>query len=867
MKTKQNVGIKLSFCILVFLILIIVTHIFAKNIESNVLLILFCLVISILGYSLIFRPVKLLEKMLNNALDGDYSQGGEPAVFNKVGYDLNSLLHRLMISQESLNILFAASKTITSRTEIDDVINMLLDLVYDKMMMSLASVTFQDSDGILRIKASRGFSEDFIQNIHLAAGEGFCGRSFSSKETIIVNDTAKEKNPATEKIVSQEGIVSFVHIPIIVNDKSIGILSVASKTKNFFDAGIVKTLTTLTNYLAIAIGNSKMYQEIQEFNKRLELEVESTTEELMNTNLRLISKVKEMKALNDIIFSANSKSEIEEIFSSVIEKIKISSNTSIVGFMIYNDLDTLVGYGDLKGFDLKVSDNNGSVLVKTFKEVTSYVSNELFVETAPDLQNLYKNYKVTALVALPLLEKKVIGLFVLGNKMVGKFSHEDIRFLSIIASQIAELICRAKLYEQVNQRVSELTTLRDISDTIRTEPQLEEIIEIIAEKTMKVLGSDYAVCWLLDETGEKLVPKFPLDYAGIQKMNLNIKSPSVIVKSFLEGKVQSFENLEFQNELEELQKTFKINSYLSVPLKVENKKIGLFCFCSTEHNFFKEEKVRIAELIGSQIAVIVENARIHSQLKEFNIKLERLNKVKDDFVAMVSHELRTPLTAIKGFVHVVCDGEAGPVNEQQKKFLGIAKQSIDHLNILISDLLDLSKIESGLITLKLERVNLSDIAKKSVITNTSLVQSKGIDLKVDIDNDLPEIDADHLRLLQVYNNLISNAIKFSNINGKINVVVKDKGDYIISSVSDRGIGIPKEEHQKIFDKFYQVDSSPTRAASGTGLGLFIVKTVIELHGGKIWIDSDLGQGSTFSFLLPKQKKLSRRKHVQNISGG
>ncbi|HAX61344.1 MAG TPA: hypothetical protein DCX95_02120, partial [Elusimicrobia bacterium] len=306
-----------SFRFIFFIVLVAVFLIFAKSIENPVVYYFFLASIIIFGYMFIFRPVVFIEKMVSSAVNGDYSIKKD--ILGKVGRlgeELNLLFNRQMVSQESLNILFAASKTITSRIETNDVVNMLLDLVYQKMMLPSTSILFLDDDGFLRIKAARGLTDDFVRSIHLKPGEGFVGRAFLTKETIIINDATKEKNPETANMEEKEGIMSYVHIPIIANDKAIGVFNVNSRTKRFFDANLVKTLITLADYLAVAVENSKVYQEMREFSRRLELEVESTTEELTNTNLRLISKVKEMKVLNDIIFSATGKVNIDEMFAT-----------------------------------------------------------------------------------------------------------------------------------------------------------------------------------------------------------------------------------------------------------------------------------------------------------------------------------------------------------------------------------------------------------------------------------------------------------------------------------------------------------------------------------------------------------------------
>ncbi|MBN1385082.1 MAG: GAF domain-containing protein [Elusimicrobia bacterium] len=850
---RYNIGLKLIIRVFVFLLIMMVWHLLMLSIRNRIFTFVSLTAVLTMGYFIIIKPIILIENSVNNILKGSFPRKKELKYLGATGENFNLLLDHLMILRESLNILFAASKTITSRVEIDDVINMVLDLVYEKMHLPAVFVSFPTERGFLKIKASRGVSEETVRDSELPNNESFLGRAFLTKETIVVNDAVKKKLPSTGKVMDKEGIKSFIHIPIIVGDKSAGVFTVVSGYKKFFSKDMVKTLTAFADYLAVAIGNSQFYQDMQRFNRRLEQEVESTTEELTNTNLRLISKVKEMKALNDIIFAASSKVDMDEMLLTIIEKIKVITNVSTAGFMIYDkETNMLIGCGDIKGFNLNVLKEE-DVLIKSFKNASAFISNELFIESAGDLQKLYKDYRITSLVALPLIEEKVSGLFVLGNKIIGKFLQDDMRFLSVLTSQVAELISRTKLYGQLANRVNDLVVLRDISNTITTAPKLEEIIEVVAEKLVRATGSDYIIFWFLNDSEEKLVPLFPPEYVN-QDMKFDIKDSEGIIKYFIEGKARVLKNDEFDNRFDKLKEKYNFESYLFVPLRVEEKKIGFFCLYSKKQNLFNDEKIRFTELVANHSAVIVENARIYGQLKRINVELDRLNKVKDDFVSMVSHELRTPLTAIKGFVHVVLEEEVGRINEQQKKFLGIAKQSINHLNMLISDLLDLSKIESGLITIKMEKVNLSDIVKKSIETSMGQIREKNIEIKVDIDKDALPVEGDSSRLLQVFNNLIFNAIKFSKKDGHIKIVVKDKGNYIFSAITDSGVGIPKEEHKKIFEKFYQVDSSYARTAGGTGLGLYIVKTIIKLHGGKIWLESEIGKGSTFSFLLPKAKK-------------
>jgi signal transduction histidine kinase len=219
---------------------------------------------------------------------------------------------------------------------------------------------------------------------------------------------------------------------------------------------------------------------------------------------------------------------------------------------------------------------------------------------------------------------------------------------------------------------------------------------------------------------------------------------------------------------------------------------------------------------------------------------------------VVSHELRTPLHSIKGFVDIILMGKTGALTELQRDFLTTVKESTTNLQRLIDDLLEFSRMEAGRVKLEPEEISLHDITDGIIERLSPLAVEGQLNLVNEIPSDLGTIEADPMRIEQVLTNLVSNAIKFTPENGSVTVSSQDLDDQVQVSVRDTGIGIPKEEQPHIFQRFYQVDGSATRSYRGAGLGLTICKFIIEYHRGSIWVDSEIGQGSTFSFLLPKK---------------
>ena len=274
-----------------------------------------------------------------------------------------------------------------------------------------------------------------------------------------------------------------------------------------------------------------------------------------------------------------------------------------------------------------------------------------------------------------------------------------------------------------------------------------------------------------------------------------------------------------------------------------------------------EESVSEVELPGDDTNLIVK-ARVRAVVDDGgnyigrvlalrDITAEReIAEMKNEFVSTVSHELRTPLTSIKGYVDLILDGSAGETSEIQKEFLGIVKENSDRLVELINEMLDISRIESGRVHLKVEPLNMGELVRGAVDTFRAVLAQTGRSITVSVSRNLPRVAADRDRVGQVLINLISNALKYSPGGGEVTVSAKREGESVVISVTDHGLGITREDQKRLFTKFYRVDSAMTREIGGTGLGLSICKTILELLGGSIGVRSKSGQGSTFWFSLP-----------------
>lgn len=316
------------------------------------------------------------------------------------------------------------------------------------------------------------------------------------------------------------------------------------------------------------------------------------------------------------------------------------------------------------------------------------------------------------------------------------------------------------------------------------------------------------------------------------------------------------------------------NDYLFSSIDVGEKHFGAVeIIRETE---FSGEDITCFQTVVKQVSLPLESAILYQEIKEKNIRLEKLEKLKSEFISIVSHELRTPLTSIKNSLDIILSKRAGEITAIQDNFLTMAKRNVDRLSSIINDLLDLSKIEAGKMDYRFEKMDILEPLNLVMSTFKPLADPKEITIIKDFPDSLPEIYGDSSRLEQVFANLISNAVKFTPQEGTITIkaqVVNAEtidcslfyrditvpnakepkqlsGDYIRINIEDSGIGISKEDIHKVFDKFQQIENSLTREVGGTGLGLAITKQLVEAHRGEIWVESIVGEGSKFCIILP-----------------
>ena len=288
---------------------------------------------------------------------------------------------------------------------------------------------------------------------------------------------------------------------------------------------------------------------------------------------------------------------------------------------------------------------------------------------------------------------------------------------------------------------------------------------------------------------------------------------------------------------------------LAVPLLRDDRLVGGLTVNKKTPGEFSPDVVELLKTFATQCALAIHNARLFREIEDKGRQLEVASQHKSQFLANMSHELRTPLNAILGYTELIADNIYGDVPDRMREVLERVDKSGRHLLGLINDILDLSKIEAGQLTLALGPYAMDGVAQTVATQVGALAAEKQLGFETVLAEDLPIGQGDERRLTQVLLNLVGNAIKFTDV-GKVVVRVGMSDDGYVVSVTDTGPGIAEDDREKIFEEFQQADTTRAKAKGGTGLGLAISRRIVEMHGGRLWVDSTLGEGSTFSFTVP-----------------
>ncbi len=405
---------------------------------------------------------------------------------------------------------------------------------------------------------------------------------------------------------------------------------------------------------------------------------------------------------------------------------------------------------------------------------------------------------------------------------------------------------------RLEEKSREIKTLQDTVRSSLSPMDLTAALAGIVSIVTRHMEVDLVAFLLLDEASQELVTQ-PGAYGlekedQIYRISL-LEENASSVRTFKTGK--PFVAGDAQDDpgvITHYAKLWDIRSLIVVPVSKQGHSWGVMRVGSRKPYAFTQEHVDLMSAIAEDAAIIIEMSVLNQQLVQDREQLRALSRMKDEFVSTVSHEFKTPLTTLAGFLGLMLEGEIGPVSEDQKRFMMMARNAVERLSNMVSDLLDISRLESGM-KMDMKVFSLSALISSIIESHKLEATSSKKEIRFDSPEKLPEVLADKKWIAVVLENLISNALKFTKPSGRVVVSVFDKGDCVETIVEDDGIGLPEEAVPHIFEKFYRAPNARELNISGTGLGLSISKKILDLHGGRLWIESALGKGTKAHFVL------------------
>jgi signal transduction histidine kinase len=469
-----------------------------------------------------------------------------------------------------------------------------------------------------------------------------------------------------------------------------------------------------------------------------------------------------------------------------------------------------------------------------------------------------------AITIMPMMRgDEAIGLLSVVRLVAGPLSDKQLAVLRTFANQAVIAVENTRLLKELGTRtaalsrsVQQLTALGEVGQAISSTLDLETVLKTIVSHAIQLTSLDGGAIYEYDEHSEEFGLQTSENMAEelmqvAREEPIRLGNGAVGRAGVTREPVQVPDTLDesYQSERKELLIRSGYRAVLAVPLLRENHLLGALLVTRKTPGPFGAESVELLKTFATQSALAIQNARLFREIAEKGKQLEEASQHKSQFLASMSHELRTPLNAILGFNEMILDEIYGPITPDVRSPLEEVQASGKHLLRLINNVLDLAKIEAGRMELSLHNYSVHDTVESVGSTLRSIAAEKGLELLTVVPADIPLAYGDPGRMSQCLLNLAGNALKFTKA-GKVEIGAKLQGDRLVYRVSDTGIGIPAEKIGSLFTEFKQTDATIASEYGGTGLGLSITKKFVEMHGGRIWIESELGEGSAFIIEVP-----------------
>ena len=771
-----------------------------------------------------------------------------------VAFQRMNLVEQTQRRATEMEVVAEVSAEATRSLDTEHLLYTVSDLTKDRFNLYHAHIYLLDETGnflvlsagsgdVGRLMASQG------HRIPVSREASVVATAAREKRGVVVNDVTDTPNYLPNPMLPETK--SEMAIPILgTNNQILGVLDVQDSNVGRFDDEDLRVKTTLAEQIATALQNARSFEQAQY--ERLK------SEQLFMGG----AMVNQARTIDSVLHALLDSLDLDEVERA--------------NFMLYNKPWNNIEpkYATVEA--VWNTDDNERAPVGTQYLVAEFPIVQLVKPGQPliirdgqsdeliddNLKQLLEFLGMRSVVFYPLIAGgDYIGLFTIQSSDVMPLTEDKIRQVYALADQAANVIQSRRLFTQAQKRASELEAVANVSTATTTILDVDVLLESVVELTLESFNLYHAHIYLLDDEKRNLVLMAGAGEAGrLMKENGHAiplaNTNSVVVQSVMTAKGVIVNDVTSAEAFLPNPLLPDTKSEMAIPMVVGNDIIGVLDVQGDTANRFTDEDIRIKTTLAEQIAVAIQNARYFSEAqeqaereRETAERLREVDRLKSQFLANMSHELRTPLNSIIGYSEVLLDGVDGELTEDAEEDVEAIHNSGKHLLSIINEILDLAKIEAGEMQLDIRDVDLVDFAGEIVRNAQVLVKDKPVEVRLKHDDNIPTIGADPIRLRQILWNLVSNAVKFTE-EGDVTVNLHCDDDMIHVGIIDSGVGMTEEGLGLIFERFSQVDGSSTRRAGGTGLGLTITRQLIQMHGGDIKVESELGIGSTFTFTLP-----------------
>jgi GAF domain-containing protein/anti-sigma regulatory factor (Ser/Thr protein kinase) len=750
------------------------------------------------------------------------------------------------------------------RTATSDVLNVIsrspsrLQPVFDTLVESAARLCQAEKAQIFRCEgttfnqcASYGLDPrfgEYVKTLEITPGRGsVTGRVLLKGKTVQITDVLADPDYSLDEAQRLGNFRTHMGVPLLRQGTPIGVILLSRTIVRPFTDKQIELAETFADQAVIAIENTRLFEEVQARTRELQesLEYQTASSEVLGVISQSPSQAQPV--FEAIVATARQLCQAEY---ALIFRLGDDGRYHLIAHS--NTHQSFLSW--LQANPCAAGDGSAVGLVALEKR-TIHMPDALSDPRFSDYRR-QREARARTIVAVPLLNLgQVIGVIWLARSEVKPFTDRQVDLVTTFANQAVIAINNAGLFEEVQARNRDLTALSEVGRAVSSTLDLKVVLKTIVDRAVTLSGTDAgSIFYYRPEVG-----RFELGettgiageiIARLRKLDIAAKD-SGLGEAIAHRKPLLIPDLTKResNPLRAAAIEAGFRAALIVPLLSSDGPLGTLVLQRRQPGEFPPTVVTLMESFADQSAIALENARLFDEIAQKSRELEIASQHKSQFVANMSHELRTPLAAILGYAELMQEGFYEPQGPKSLDALTRIRANSKHLLGLINTVLDIAKIESGQFTLNMAEYAIESVVETVRSATESLAQNKKLALKTEIAKPLPIGLGDEQRLTQVLLNLVGNAIKFTDA-GEVRITATSVNGQFNVTVTDTGPGIPAEHQARIFDQFHQVDSSNTKAKGGTGLGLAIAKQIVEMHGGRIWVQSTLGKGSTFQMELP-----------------